>query len=378
MGDETDRDPNRVYYNSGGFQRSRPILTGPDAKQTFEEIPVIDFSEVLSSAPEVRQKLAEKVGHAARNVGFFYVKNAPVSHAKIDCAFEVLESFFTQPEEIKQQIDCNRSNEAKGWQPQQTVGPNGVLRESYSMGNDYTELEQHHINIAPQGSVPLNQWPSEDSIPGFRKAIYDYYLEVYPFAKTLIQIFALALGLDQIALDQYFRKPLADITAQYYPAQAPDSNPVELLFPHADFGVITLLLQNDVPGLEVLNANGIWVPAPPMPYTFVVNTGNYVEAWTNGRWPATVHRVYGKIDKPRFSLPFFVSPSPDVVVKPLRELFEDGEKPKYEERNVGQRQVKGQIGSRPNHPMTMLLRKVVPKEEDWRWDMLYQPHLLPV
>lgn len=174
MGDETDRDPNRVYYNSGGFQRSRPILTGPDAKQTFEEIPVIDFSEVLSSAPEVRQKLAEKVGHAARNVGFFYVKNAPVSHAKIDCAFEVLESFFTQPEEIKQQIDCNRSNEAKGWQPQQTVGPNGVLRESYSMGNDYTELEQHHINIAPQGSVPLNQWPSEDSIPGFRKAIYDY------------------------------------------------------------------------------------------------------------------------------------------------------------------------------------------------------------
>ncbi|KAK5272153.1 hypothetical protein LTR96_001783 [Exophiala xenobiotica] len=381
MADGSERDPNRVYYNSGGFDRSRPILTGADAKETFDQIPVIDFSEILSPSLEARQRLAEEVGYAARNVGFFYAKNAPVSHPSIDRAFDVIEKFFSQPEEIKQLIDCNKSNEAKGWQPQQTVGPNGVLRESYSMGNDYTDPEQRHISTAPQGSIPLNQWPDDKTISEFRKAIYDYYLEVYPFAKRLIQIFALALGLPETALDQYFGTPLADITSQYYPVQeraASDPEPMELLFPHADFGVVTLLLQNDVPGLQVLNANGIWIPAPPVPYTFVVNTGNYVEAWTNGRWPATVHRVFGKIDKPRFSLPFFMSPSTDVNVKPLCELFEEGEEPKYEERNVGQRQVKGQLGYRDTHPMTQRLRKALPQEEDWRWEMLSQPHLLPV
>ncbi|KAK5220812.1 hypothetical protein LTR47_011122 [Exophiala xenobiotica] len=381
MADGSERDPNRVYYNSGGFDRSRPILTGADAKETFDQIPVIDFSEILSPSLEARQRLAEEVGYAARNVGFFYAKNAPVSHPSIDRAFDVIEKFFSQPEEIKQLIDCNKSNEAKGWQPQQTVGPNGVLRESYSMGNDYTDPEQRHISTAPQGSIPLNQWPDDKTIPEFRKAIYDYYLEVYPFAKRLIQIFALALGLPETALDQYFGTPLADITSQYYPVHeraASDPEPMELLFPHADFGVVTLLLQNDVPGLQVLNANGIWIPAPPVPYTFVVNTGNYVEAWTNGRWPATVHRVFGKIDKPRFSLPFFMSPSTDVNVKPLCELFEEGEEPKYEERNVGQRQVKGQLGYRDTHPMTQRLRKALPQEEDWRWEMLSQPHLLPV
>ncbi len=173
MRDGSERDPNRVYYNSGGFHRSRPILTGADAKETFEKIPVIDFSELLSRSLEARQSLAAEVGHAARNVGFFYAKNAPVSHAIIDRAFDVIEKFFGQPDEIKQLIDCNKSNEAKGWQPRQTVGPNGVLRESYSMGNDYSDPEQHHISTAPDGSIPLNQWP-DDTLPEFRKAIYDY------------------------------------------------------------------------------------------------------------------------------------------------------------------------------------------------------------
>ncbi len=131
---------------------------------------------------------------------------------------------------------------------------------------------------------------------------------VYPLGKKLIQIFALALGLPETALDQYFRTPLTDITIQHYPAHSHStaSEPMELLSAHADFGAVTLLMQHEVAGLEVLNANGVWVPAPPIPGAFVVNTGNYVEAWTNGKWAATVHRVYGRMDRPRYSLPFFM------------------------------------------------------------------------
>ncbi|KUJ16331.1 Clavaminate synthase-like protein [Mollisia scopiformis] len=374
MAEGTERDPGRVYYVAGGFPQSRPILTGPDAKETFDKIPIIDFANLLFPSLEARQKLAKEVGHAAEHVGFFYAINTPVSNTKIDTIFDVIARFFQQPEEDKLQIECTKSNAAKGFMPAQQTGPHGVVRESFSMGNDYTEPEQKEISTAKEGAVSLNQWPDE-TLPEFRKAIYAYYHEMYPFAKKLVQIFALALGLPEYALDQYCCLPLTDITMQYYPVQSHKTEPMELLFPHADFGTLTLLLQNDVAGLEVLNANGIWIPAPPIPHSFVVNTGNYVEAWTNGRWPATVHRVHASLDKPRFSLPFFLSPSCDVVLSPLQELLKENETPRYEEQNIGQRHVKAMLGTRPSHPMTKRLREAL-KEEDWRYEILSEPSLL--
>lgn len=73
-----ERDPNRVYYRAGGFEQSRPILRGPDAKETFEFIPTVDMVNISSPDLEVRKKLATEVGQAMREVGFFYAINPPV------------------------------------------------------------------------------------------------------------------------------------------------------------------------------------------------------------------------------------------------------------------------------------------------------------
>jgi isopenicillin N synthase-like dioxygenase len=173
MGDSVERKLDRVYYTAGGFNQSRPILTGSDAKETFDKIPIIDFTDIFSSSLEARQKLAKEVGHAAQHVGFFYAINTPMSIARIDTIFKVIAEFFHQPEEVKMQIECNKSNAAQGYIPRQQTGPHGVVRESFAMGNDYTEPEQQHISTAPDGSVPLNQWPDE-TVPKFRSAIYAY------------------------------------------------------------------------------------------------------------------------------------------------------------------------------------------------------------
>lgn len=173
MSAPSQRDPSRVYYKAGGFEQSRPILTGADAKETFDSIPVIDFSDIFSPSLEARRALAHKVGHATRHVGFFYAANAPVSHDKIDQAFAVVDQFFSQPDEAKLQIDCTKSRSAKGYQPRQTVGPNGVVRDSFAMGNDFTDPEQQHISVAPEGSLPLNLWP-DATLPEFRRAVYEY------------------------------------------------------------------------------------------------------------------------------------------------------------------------------------------------------------
>lgn len=74
----TERDSNRVYYRAGGFEQSRPILKGADAKETFEFIPIVDVTDALSPDLEVRKKLAAEVGRAVTEVGFFYAVNPPV------------------------------------------------------------------------------------------------------------------------------------------------------------------------------------------------------------------------------------------------------------------------------------------------------------
>jgi non-haem dioxygenase in morphine synthesis N-terminal len=75
-----ERDPNRVYYRAGGFEQSRPILQGPDAKETFEFIPTVNMANILSPDLELRKKLAAEVGQAMREVGFFYAINPPVDN----------------------------------------------------------------------------------------------------------------------------------------------------------------------------------------------------------------------------------------------------------------------------------------------------------
>lgn len=79
--DHTDKS--RVYYGSGGYRMSRPVLTGSDAKETFNSIPTVDVANIFSPDLEVRRAIAKEVGKACEEVGFFYATNPPVSHEKM-------------------------------------------------------------------------------------------------------------------------------------------------------------------------------------------------------------------------------------------------------------------------------------------------------
>ncbi|RDW84679.1 hypothetical protein BP6252_02269 [Coleophoma cylindrospora] len=370
----TQKAPNRVYYIAGGYEQSRPILTGSAAKKTFDTIPVVDVSNVFSFSLEERQAVAKEVGRAAEEVGFFYAVNPPVSKAKMDKAFEAIKKFFDQSDEEKLKYHVDKSPAVKGFHPFDKEKVDASRRESFGFGNDYTEPEQHVTQVAPLGTVQLNQWPDE-TIPELRKVMYEYYREVYDFGKKMIQIFALALGLEENELDNLFRYPLTDVTVQHYPAQAEPTAAKEILYAHADYGALTFLLQNKVPGLEVLNANGVWVPCPPMDHAYVINTGNYLEVLSNSRFPSTVHRVFSDSSVPRFSLPFFLSPDPSAVIVPHPRLVPAGEIPKHEPHDIGARHVKGMMYARPEHPYVKKLAALGLAEKDYRYELLSQPML---
>jgi len=141
---------------------------------------------------------------------------------------------------------------------------------------------------------------------------------------------------------------------------------------HADYSAFTLVLQDEVSGLEVLNANGHWVRAPVIPHAFVVNCGNYLQIATNGVFKSTVHRVISMPGEDRYSLPTFVSPTPNTIIAPLPSLIGPGEEAKFEPVNIEQSYVSAILLDRggPNHPSSKLIKERGIKTEDLNFAML--------
>ncbi|MFT5070032.1 MAG: isopenicillin N synthase-like dioxygenase, partial [Candidatus Paceibacteria bacterium] len=86
--------------------------------------------------------------------------------------------------------------------------------------------------------------------------------------------------------------------------------------PHTDFGVITLLYQDNNGGLQVLNKQQEWVEATPIENTFVCNIGDLLHRWTNGYLSSNLHRVINRSNNERYSMPIFFDPDADTIVDP--------------------------------------------------------------
>jgi isopenicillin N synthase-like dioxygenase len=200
------------------------------------------------------------------------------------------------------------------------------------MGDDALEPEQKPNSVPDEQKKPRNQWPSSPSAAFFRPALYRYYFHLLAFSRQLLRIFALALDLPEDYFQPMTTFPMAAIRALHYPPQ--DLSSDVGIGAHTDYCWFTLVCQTDVSALEVLNDNGIWVPATPTARTFVVNIGDFLKLMTGGTWQSTVHRVRNMTGEERYSMPFFFSPNEDASVSVL-EAFRDPGK-SYEDIGVGE------------------------------------------
>lgn len=142
-----------------------------------------------------------------------------------------------------------------------------------------------------------------------------------------------AHSLFQLRLLHYPPVPLSFLT----------SNGKPRIHAHSDFGTLTLLFQDSVGGLEIESppTSGRFIPAKPIPGTVLVNVGDLMERWSNGRWKSTVHRVVAppvdpeerigdEICKARYSIPFFATADPETVIEALPGCWGEGNPKKYE------------------------------------------------
>jgi isopenicillin N synthase-like dioxygenase len=189
------------------------------------------------------------------------------------------------------------------------------LKEVFFWGIQ-TETDDPNV-IAGKPLCAVNQWPAD--FPRKHADLIPYYDAVCDVARRVMA--AVAVSLDQPAdfFDAAYARPLARGQMVYYPASTTADEAEERfgVAPHTDFGVLTVLLQDNSGGLQVRAKSGEWIEAPPIPGTLVCNIGDLIARWSNNRFASTVHRVINRTSNARYSIPVFFDPHTDTIIDPV-------------------------------------------------------------
>ncbi|MEU4234925.1 2-oxoglutarate and iron-dependent oxygenase domain-containing protein [Nonomuraea sp. NPDC026600] len=275
----------------------------------MSELPVIDISPLLSGSRET-DAVAERIGAACRDSGFFYVSGhgvPPELVARLDAAAW---RFFELPVEVKNEISMERGGRA--WRGFFPVGGELTSGRPDQKEGVYFGAEE------PTGDLPLrglNLFPEQ--VPELRATVLEYLDTMTGVAQAVMSGIALSLDLRE----DYFRAGYtADPTILFrifhYPPAEPDETDAWGVGEHTDYGLLTLLLQDGNGGLQVHTTRG-WIDAPPLPGTFVCNIGDMLDKLTGGLYRSTPHRVRNLSGNERLSYPFFFDPGWDCEVPPL-------------------------------------------------------------
>ena len=209
------------------------------------------------------------------------------------------------------------------------------LKESFYCGRDYAD--DHPYVVRGHHSYGHNQWPA--GLPGMAETCAAYVDAMQALCLRLMQLIALSLALPEGYFDHTHDNPMLTLRMLRYPPQPEDAD--DRTFgagAHTDWGAITVLAQDSLGGLEVQMPDGAWVEARPMEGCFVVNLGDMIPRWTNGRYHSNPHRVrnVGSAGAPRHSIPFFYSPDHEARVEPVATCVPEGAEPLFAPCTVGE------------------------------------------
>jgi isopenicillin N synthase-like dioxygenase len=296
------------------------------------EIPVIDVAPLMGGDPGGTAQVAAAMLAAAEGIGFFYVRNHGIAEDLIASVDAAARAFFAQPLAAKEALaprDRHRGFLGAG-QAKMYEHARIDLKESFIWGLDVGTDDPDYL--AGNRMIGPNRWPAFP--PGMRPTLNAYFDAANACGRALLRGFAVSLGVAADTLSARFAKPVTRCTLIYYPPQPPDLGSEQFgVAPHTDYGVLTLLHQDDVGGLQVWSQSKEWVTAHPLPGTLVVNVGDLLARWTNDRFRSTPHRVVNASGRERVSIAAFVDPDHDTPIAPVCAL---GTEPRYAPTTCGE------------------------------------------
>lgn len=299
-------------------------------------IPVIDISPYLSGSDandptvqDARAEVARQLDAACADVGFLQIIGHGIPSDVRDELADALDEFFAQPLDAKRSY--TRPGENRGYSPPKSeslsmslgVAAANQMNDFYEAITVGSERSWFPGLDLPETSYPDNTWPTGIA-PSFRPNVEAWFSEAGRVSRALLTAFTDALALPSGYFDGMVDHSIDALKMNHYTLPEGD---IELageltgMGAHTDFGILTVLWADRVPGLQVLDREGTWHPVEPAEDALIVNLGDAMARWTNDRWMSTVHRVDppvvdGKIIRRR-SAAFFFDGNHDAVIETL-------------------------------------------------------------
>ena len=325
-------------------------------------VPIIDITGCEHGGPTL-DRVAEQVDDACRRVGFLQLAGHGIDSDVIGAMLQSAERFFHGPDTVKRSCRPRSPEINRGWAPlgsESLAYSLGVdappdLFEAFNIGHEFDAEDPVHVAEQHRFFAP-NLWPEGDD--AFRTALLDYWDAAEAVAHRLCSIFAVALGMPWDFFEQHTGRSPDVMRVNWYERSAGAPAPTygqQRMGAHTDYGVLTVLYADPVPGLEIIGPDGAWTPVEPEEGCLLVNLGDLLAQWTNDRWRSTLHRVAPPASTDggpalRRSVAFFHEADADALVEPLPTCVTVDRPARYGAVTAGQHLMDKLMGPREHRP----------------------------
>ncbi len=290
----------------------------------LDKIPTLDLNKFVKGNNKEKSKFVNDLGASYENIGFVAIKNHGFSEKLQSDLYQSIKSFYNLPEEIKNNYDGTHTGGQRGYTgkgKEHAAGRNiGDLKEFYHIGKEIKDSNSPHYQ--------KNIFPSE--IPSFKNVTLDTYNKLEEIGKTMLSAIALFLNLEENHFESRVNRGISILRPlHYFPIENTENIPNGAVraAEHGDINLITLLMGASADGLQVKRRDGKWIPITAVKNCIIVNVGDMLQRYTNGRLKSTIHRVVNppkeQLGTSRYSIPFFMHANPEMPLNCLSTCISD-------------------------------------------------------
>ena len=292
-------------------------MSGVSDGLTLDRVATIDMAPLNDGSEAGLRAVADAFRAVFERVGFFILINHGIDPALIKRTFGEAERFHAQPIDAKLSVMMNEHNNGYMTMNRYNVRTSRVSEEAKPDRNEAFFIKRERAADDPMALggrrfAGPNEWPKD--LPGFRENLLEYTEAVDAMARLLMPSLAMSLDLPAGTFDAAFAESQFSFRLSHYPPVAEQEAGQYGIAPHTDANFMTFLAQSGVPGLQIRIDDENWLDVPYVPDSFVVNSGDMLHRWTNGRYKSTPHRALPPIGQTRYAIPYFLGPHLDTII----------------------------------------------------------------